>query len=57
MGPVVLEDPADQEIPIDWEMDLPDSLAHQLGWLRDAGFEACPVWTHKDLAVVRAERR
>jgi tRNA (cmo5U34)-methyltransferase len=51
---VVPDDPEDQQIPIDWEIDLPDRLDDQLEWLRDAGFEAMAVWVHKDLAVVRA---
>jgi tRNA (cmo5U34)-methyltransferase len=51
---VVPSDPADQQIEIDWVMDLPDPLEDQLQWLRDAGFEATPMWTFKDLAVVEA---
>jgi tRNA (cmo5U34)-methyltransferase len=51
---VVPSDPADQQIEIDWVMDLPDPLEDQLQWLRDAGFEATPMWTFKDLAVVSA---
>jgi tRNA (cmo5U34)-methyltransferase len=54
---VVPEDPADQQIEIDWVMDLPDTLEDQLDWLRDAGFEATPAWTFKDLAVIVATRR
>jgi tRNA (cmo5U34)-methyltransferase len=52
---VVPEREEDVQIPIDWEMDLPDRLDDQLEWLGDAGFEAAAVWTFKDLAVVRAE--
>jgi tRNA (cmo5U34)-methyltransferase len=51
---VVPENEADQQIEIDWVMDLPDRLDDQLEWLRDAGFDAEPVWTFKDLAVVSA---
>jgi tRNA (cmo5U34)-methyltransferase len=54
---VVPEREEDAQIEIDWEYDLPDRLDDQLEWLRNAGFEAEPVWTFKDLAVVRAERR
>ena len=54
---VVPDDPADQQIEIDWVMDLPDTLDDQLEWLRRAGFEATPTWTSKDLAVVSATRR
>jgi tRNA (cmo5U34)-methyltransferase len=51
---VVPEDPEDQQTPIDGEYDRPDRLDDQLEWLREAGFEATPVWVHRDLAVVRA---
>ena len=54
---VVPTDPADQQIEIDWVMDLPDTLADQLEWLREAGFEPTPTWTWKDLAVISAVRR
>jgi tRNA (cmo5U34)-methyltransferase len=51
---IVPEDPEDQQTPIDGDYDRPDRLDDQLGWLREAGFEATPAWVHKDLAVVRA---
>ena len=51
---VVPENPADAQIEIDWVVDLPDRLDHQLEWLTEAGFETEPLWTYKDLAVVRA---
>jgi tRNA (cmo5U34)-methyltransferase len=51
---VVPEREEDQQIEIDWVMDLPDRLDDQLEWLRTAGFDAEPVWTFKDLAVIRA---
>jgi tRNA (cmo5U34)-methyltransferase len=54
---VVPDDPADQRIPIDGVVDLPDRLDDQLAWLRAAGFDAEPTWTRLDLAVVRAVRR
>lgn len=54
---VVPDDPTDVVTEIDWEMDLPDRLDDQLLWLREAGFEAEPRWTYKDLAVIRATRR
>jgi tRNA (cmo5U34)-methyltransferase len=53
---IVPEREEDVLTPIDWVMDLPDRLDDQLGWLREAGFEAEPFWVHKDLAVVRARR-
>ena len=47
---------AGQEGPIyvDWVMDLPDSVADQLSWLRAAGFEAEASSVRVDLAVFRA---
>jgi tRNA (cmo5U34)-methyltransferase len=53
---VVPEREEDQQIEIDWVMDLPDRLDDQLEWLRAVGFEAEPAWTFKDLAVIRAIR-
>jgi len=41
-------------IEIDWVMDLPDSVADQLAWLREAGFEAEASSVRVDLAVFRA---
>ena len=54
---VVPEDPADQRIPMDGVVDVPDRLDDQLDWLRAAGFDPEPTWTQFDLAVVRAVRR
>jgi tRNA (cmo5U34)-methyltransferase len=53
---VVPEREEDQQIGIDWVMDLPDRLDDQLEWLRAVGFDAEPTWAFKDLAVIRAER-
>jgi tRNA (cmo5U34)-methyltransferase len=53
---VVPEREEDTQIPIDWEMDLPDRADDQLEWVSQAGFQAKPVWTFKDLAVIRADR-
>lgn len=53
---VVPENEADQQIEIDWIMDLPNRLDDQLEWLRAAGFDAEAIWTFKDLAVVQADR-
>ena len=49
---------AGEEGPIfvDWEMDLPDSVADQLEWLRDAGFDATATDVRADLAVLHAIR-
>ena len=55
LGDVVVP-PEGQEGPIDIdrEMDLPDSVADQLAWLRAAGFEAGASNVRIDLAVFRA---
>jgi tRNA (cmo5U34)-methyltransferase len=55
LGDVVVP-PEGQEGPIDidWEMDVPDSVADQLAWLRAAGFEAEASSVRIDLAVFRA---
>jgi tRNA (cmo5U34)-methyltransferase len=52
---VVPERPEDAQIEIDWVVDLPDRAADQLSWLREVGFEAAVVWSHRDLAVIRAQ--
>jgi tRNA (cmo5U34)-methyltransferase len=54
---VVPERPEDAQIEIDWVVDLPDRADDQLDWLDDAGFDAAIVWSHRDLAVLRATRR
>jgi tRNA (cmo5U34)-methyltransferase len=53
---VVPERPEDAQIEIDWVVDQPDRADDQLEWLAEAGFEAELVWSHLDLAVVRATR-
>jgi tRNA (cmo5U34)-methyltransferase len=53
---VIPEDPADIVTPIEAGYDLPDSLADQLEWLREAGFEPEVRWSSRDLAVVAATR-
>ncbi len=55
LGDVVVP-PAGQEglIHIDRKMDVPDSVADQLAWLREAGFEAEASSVRIDLAVFRA---
>jgi tRNA (cmo5U34)-methyltransferase len=40
---------------IDWEMDVPDSAADQVAWLREAGFEARAEHVRADLAVLVAD--
>ena len=51
---VVPENEEDVVTPIDGVYDLPDRADDQLAWLRDAGFEATPTWTWKDLVVITA---
>jgi tRNA (cmo5U34)-methyltransferase len=57
LGDVVVPlDPADAVTPITDDYDRPSTLAEQLEWLADAGFEPTAVWVERDLAVVRADR-
>ncbi len=42
--------------PLTSDHDRPSTLADQLRWLGDAGFEAAAVWSERDLVVVRADR-
>jgi tRNA (cmo5U34)-methyltransferase len=56
LGDVIL--PADQEsvvIPLTEGWDKPSTVADQLGWLEDAGFEAVVVWQADDLALFTAD--
>lgn len=58
LGDVVIPvDPADAVIPVSDDYDRPSSVAEQLVWLDEAGFDAAVVWSERDLAVVRADRR
>ena len=55
---IVPEDPADVVTPIDdRHYDQPDTVADQLAWLGDAGFDARVSWLHRDLAVLVADKR
>jgi tRNA (cmo5U34)-methyltransferase len=54
---VVPEDPADAVTPISEDYDRPSSVAEQLSWLYEAGFDAAVVWSERDLAVLRADRQ
>jgi tRNA (cmo5U34)-methyltransferase len=54
---VVPEDPADAVVPLSDDYDRPSSVADQLAWLDEAGFDAAVVWSERDLAVLRADRR
>lgn len=53
---VVPDDPADAVTPLTPEHDRPSTVAEQMGWLADAGFDARVAWAERDLVVVRAER-
>jgi len=53
---VVPEDPQQATIEIDWEYDLPSSVADQLEWLREAGFDAHATYVRPDLAVLRCRK-
>lgn len=56
LGDVVVPRPGEEgPIEIDWEMDVPDSAADQLEWLREAGFEARVDQVRADLAVIVAD--
>jgi tRNA threonylcarbamoyl adenosine modification protein (Sua5/YciO/YrdC/YwlC family) len=52
---IVPEDSADAVTSLTPDFDRPSSLADQLQWLDEAGFDARLVWRHRDLVVVSAE--
>ena len=54
---VVPARPEDAVIEIDGVYDVPSSVADQLAWLRDAGFDADATEVRPDLAVFVARRR
>ncbi len=57
LGDVVIPvDPADAVTPGLEGHDRPSTVADQLRWLADAGFDAAAVWSEHDLAVLRADR-
>jgi tRNA (cmo5U34)-methyltransferase len=57
LGDVVIPvDPADAVTPGLEGHDRPSTVADQLRWLADAGFDAAEVWSEHDLAVLRADR-
>jgi tRNA (cmo5U34)-methyltransferase len=47
----------DAVVEIDWSYDLPSSVAEQLLWLREAGFDPEARYVRPDLAVFVARRR
>jgi tRNA (cmo5U34)-methyltransferase len=54
---VVSERPEDAVIEINDARDRPSSVAEQLAWLEEAGFDADASYVRPDLAVFRARRR
>jgi tRNA (cmo5U34)-methyltransferase len=57
LGDVVVPDKAaDAVTPVDAEYDLPDTIADQVRWMEDAGFEASVTWQSGDLAVLVGDR-
>ena len=58
LGDVVIPvDQPDAVTPLTSDHDRPSTLADQLRWLAEAGFDAATVWAEHDLVVVRADRR
>jgi tRNA (cmo5U34)-methyltransferase len=56
LGDVVIPvDPAEAVTPVTDDYDRPSTVADQLGWLADAGFDASVTWSERDLAVLRAD--
>jgi tRNA (cmo5U34)-methyltransferase len=53
---VIPVDPDDAVTPLTADHDRPSTLADQLRWLADAGFDATATWSERDLVVVRADR-
>jgi len=54
---VVPERPEDAVIEIDGVYDVPSSVAEQLAWLDEAGFDAEATYVRPDLALFLARRR
>ncbi|HLV59453.1 MAG TPA: class I SAM-dependent methyltransferase [Natronosporangium sp.] len=54
---VVPRRPEDVVTPVDGVYDTPSSVADQLTWLSQAGFDARAHWEHRDLAVLVAVAR
>jgi tRNA (cmo5U34)-methyltransferase len=56
LGDLVVPRPGEQgPIVVDWEMDVPDSAADQVEWLREAGLVAVAEHVRADLAVIVAD--
>ncbi len=55
---VIALDPADALTPIDdGDYDKPSTAADQLSWLAGAGLQPSVHWSHRDLAVIIADKR
>ena len=54
---VVPERPEEAAIEIDGVYDVPSSVADQLRWLREAGFDVEATHVRADLAVFRCLKR
>ena len=55
---VIALDPADALTPIDdGDYDNPSTVADQLAWLAGAGLQPTVHWSHRDLAVLIADKR
>ena len=53
---VVAERAEDAVIEIDWVMDLPSTVAEQISWLEEAGFDVEARYVRPDLAVFVATK-
>ena len=53
---VIADEPGRCDAPLTPGYDNPSTLAEQLRWLGEAGFEARATWVDRDLAVILAER-
>lgn len=53
---VLTDDPETAATPASSQIDRPDPLDAQLGWLVEAGLEPRVVWSSRDLVVVTVDR-
>ena len=58
LGDLVLpQSTVESESPLVDDFDKPSTLADQVTWLSDAGFDVTEAWGEGDLVVVRADHR
>ena len=57
LADVVVPERTDEAVTPLSEVDFPSTVAEQLAWLRDAGFEAVVTWQERDLAVLAGRAR